>query len=132
PAPDESARALERLEGALPLGLRAEHAHVDLRRPEVLGHVHLGDRLEAEARVLQLSLDEVGDLLPDQLVHPLEPHEVRPYRAQDRSRPRRRTARAGPREDVRRGRRTGRSKSGGLYRTSTRTSMTAPSESDSM
>src|SRR6266542_2722279 len=62
PVPDEAPRALERLERRRPLLLGPEHGDVDLRVLQIRGHVHLGDRDEAQARVLQLPLEEHGDL----------------------------------------------------------------------
>src|ERR1700730_8181160 len=73
PAPHEAARALEGLERGGPLFLRPEDREVHLRVLEVRTRVHLGDGDEAEAWVLELTLDEHRDLFLDQLVHALEP-----------------------------------------------------------
>src|SRR5690349_22089662 len=72
PAPHEAPRALERLERGGPLRFRAQHRDVDLGVLEVRARVDLGDGDEAEARILELSLDEHRDLFLDQLVDPLE------------------------------------------------------------
>src|SRR4029077_14233996 len=73
PAPHEATRALERLERLIPLRLRAQDRHVDLRVLEVRARLHLGHGDEARARVFELALDEHRDLFLDQLVDPLEP-----------------------------------------------------------
>src|SRR5262249_50595609 len=83
PAPHEAPRALERLERGGPLLLGTEHRDVDLGVLEIRARVHLGHGHEAEARVLELPLDEHRDLFLDQLVDPLEPlalHGVRSLR----------------------------------------------------
>src|SRR5262249_60047617 len=72
PVTDESARARERGQRGLPLVVAAEHRDEDLGLAQVLARVDLGDRDEAEARILELALEEERDLLLDELVDAIE------------------------------------------------------------
>src|SRR5690348_10494099 len=58
----EAAGTLERRHRRLPLSIVAEHRDEDLGRPQVLGGIDLGDRHEAEPRILQLALQQDRDL----------------------------------------------------------------------
>src|SRR4030095_2074933 len=92
PVPHEAARALESLEGLRPLVLGPQHGYVDAGELEVRRGVHLGYRDEAQARILDLPLQDGGDLLPDELIDALEPlplHSTKsPPGCPSRSRPR--------------------------------------------
>src|SRR5712692_5862207 len=73
PVPDEPARALERGERRRPLGLVPQHGDENLRQPQVVGGLDLGDGDEAQTRILQLALQDHRDLLLDELVDAAEP-----------------------------------------------------------
>src|SRR6185312_9834346 len=60
--PEKPGRALQALEGALPLGLVTRKRHQDARVPQVVGYPHVGDREEPDPRVAHLTAYErVGD-----------------------------------------------------------------------
>ena len=73
PVADEAARARERGDRGLPLLVTTEHRHEHLRLAQILRRVDLGHGDEAEARILELALEEHGDLLLDELIHAIEP-----------------------------------------------------------
>ncbi|MBF8288443.1 MAG: hypothetical protein HW381_1551, partial [Candidatus Rokubacteria bacterium] len=73
PVPDETTGALERLEGLGPLFLRPKDGDVDTGELQVGRRVHLRHGHEAQPRILDLTLEDGGDLLLDELVDPLEP-----------------------------------------------------------
>src|SRR5687768_3850361 len=73
PVSHEALGALEGGHRGLPLGIVAEHGEEDLGHAEVLGGFHLGHRHEAEPRVLELALQQRGDLLADELIDAVEP-----------------------------------------------------------
>src|SRR5262249_19410924 len=65
PVTDEAPRAGQRRQRARPLALVPEHRHEDLRLAKILGRLHVGDRDEAQAGILELPLQEHRDLLFD-------------------------------------------------------------------
>src|SRR5262249_13070781 len=69
---DEAPRAGQRRQRARPLALVPEHRHEDLRLAKILGRLHVGDRDEAQAGILELPLQEHRDLLFDELVHAIQ------------------------------------------------------------
>src|SRR5205085_4720569 len=72
PVAHEAPCALQRRHRGLPLRIVAEHGDEDLGRAQILRGLHLGDRYEAEPRVLQLALQQHRDLFLDELIDALE------------------------------------------------------------
>src|SRR5262249_35387720 len=72
PVAVEAARAREGRHRAGPLGLVTEDRDEDLGGSQILRGLDLGDRDEAEPRVLELALQEDRDLLFQELVDPIQ------------------------------------------------------------
>src|SRR5207245_4614 len=73
PPADETPGAPERGKRRRPLVLVAEHRDEDPRHAKVFRGLDLGHRDESEPRVLELPLEQGGDLLFDELIHAVEP-----------------------------------------------------------
>src|SRR5919108_1998511 len=72
PVAYEAPRAVQRRHRGLPLRVVTEHGDEDLGRAEILRGLHLGHGHEAEARVLQLALQQHRDLFLDELIDAVE------------------------------------------------------------
>src|SRR5215472_14514039 len=83
PVPDQPRGAAQAGQGGAALVLAAQHADANARRPQVGRHAHLGDAHEADPGVLQITPDDLHDLLADLGAHlngAVAAHQRRAYR----------------------------------------------------